>query len=123
MSNLTIMTGEQAGTNFELSNRPLSVGRDPSRDIQILDLKVSRKHAIIRFNETAHVIAPTKAMNGLMINGKAIENETVLNEGDEIMLGNTVIRFSKIQSDDDATNAVHHRKVADRQARDAKTMM
>jgi len=122
MSNLTIMTGEQAGTSFELSNRPLSVGRDPSRDIQILDLKVSRKHAIIRPSDTQHAIAPTKAMNGLQINGDNIDNETVLNEGDEIHLGDTVLRYS-LEGSTDITDGVHQRKVADRQARDAKTMM
>ncbi len=122
MSNLTIMTGEQAGTSFELSNRPLSVGRDPSRDIQILDLKVSRKHAVIRPSDTCHAIAPTKAMNGLLINGESIDNETVLKEGDEIHLGDTVLRYS-LEGSTDITNGVHQRKVADRQARDAKTMM
>jgi len=122
MPNLTIMTGDQAGTSFELAQRPLSVGRDPSRDIQILDLKVSRKHAIIRPNSAEHAIAPTKAMNGLLINGEATEEETVLNEGDEITMGTTVLRFSKMTSNE-YTNAVHERKVADRQARDAKTMM
>ena len=122
MPNLTIMTGEQAGTSFQLANRPLSVGRDPSRDIQILDLKVSRKHAIIRNASNSHAIAPTKAMNGLQINGEPIEAETVHQEGDEITMGNTVLRFSREDSSD-YTDAVNVRKVADRQARDAKTLM
>jgi len=122
MSNLTVMTGEQAGTSFELSNRPLSVGRDPSRDIQILDLKVSRKHAIVRPSDAHHTITPTKAMNALLVNGEAIESETALKEGDEITLGDTVVRYSLVGSTD-VTDGVHQRKVADRQARDANTLM
>lgn len=122
MSNLTIMTGEQTGTSFALSNRPLSVGRDPSRDIQILDMKVSRKHAIVRPSDAHHSITPTKAMNALLVNGESIGGETVLEEGDEITLGDTVLRYSLVGSSD-ITDAVHKRKVADRQARDANTLM
>lgn len=122
MPSLTIMIGAQAGTTFELANRALSVGRDPSRDIQITDLKVSRKHAVIRLGESGHVIAPTKAKNGLLINGSEITEETVLADGDELTLGDTLLRFS-LQSSPDFTNAVHNRKVADRNARDANTMM
>jgi pSer/pThr/pTyr-binding forkhead associated (FHA) protein len=122
MPSLTIMIGAQAGTTFELANRALSVGRDPSRDIQITDLKVSRKHAVIRLGETGHAIAPTKAKNGLLINGSEITEETVLSDGDELTLGDTLLRFS-LQSSPNFTNAVHNRKIADRNARDANTMM
>jgi pSer/pThr/pTyr-binding forkhead associated (FHA) protein len=122
MPNLTIMTGDQAGTSFDLKNRSLSVGRDPSRDIQVTDLKVSRKHAVIRMGETGHVVAPTKAKNGLFVNGNEISDETLLNEGDEIKLGDTVLRFS-LHVSPEHTNAVHHRKVADRVTRDTNTMM
>lgn len=122
MPSLTIMIGEQAGTTFDLANRPLSVGRDPSRDIQITDLKVSRKHAVVRLTESGHAIAPTKAKNGLLINGTDVSDETLLQDGDELILGETVLRFS-VESSPDFTNAVHNRKVADRNARDANTMM
>jgi len=122
MSNLTIMTSDQAGITFELKSRPLSVGRDPSRDIQITDLKVSRKHAVIRMTETGHSVAPTKAMNGLLINGDEIAEETALKDGDELTLGDTVLRFS-LDSSPGYTNAVHHRKIADRSARDANTII
>jgi|TARA_R110000782_G_scaffold20675_9_gene55815 pSer/pThr/pTyr-binding forkhead associated (FHA) protein len=122
MASLTIMTGEQAGTHFELANRPLSVGRDPSRDIQVLDPKVSRKHAIVRAVSGQHAIAATKALNGILINGEETAGDTLLRDGDEILLGDTVLRFSE-HNDFGQTNAVHHRKVADRRVRDANTMM
>ena len=122
MSSLTIMIGDQSGTTFELAGRPLSLGRDPSRDIQIVDPKVSRKHAVIRPVDARHAITPTKATNDILINGQPIHSETVLSDGDELTLGDTVARFS-MGGASDATNAVHHRKIADAQARDARTMM
>jgi len=122
MSNITIMTGEQAGKTYEIANRPISIGRDPSRDIQILDMKVSRKHALIRFVEKRHVLSSMKSTNGLWVNGEDLDEEAILNDGDEISLGETVLRFT-FESSPDYTNAVHHRKVSNREARDANTMM
>jgi len=122
MANITIMTGEQAGASFEIANRPLSLGRDPSRDIQIMDMKVSRKHAVIRFTDPNHVVAPMKSMNALLVNGEEVETETQLNEGDEIMLGDTVLRYS-LENSPDYTNALNRAKITSRKARDANTMM
>ena len=122
MSSITITTGTQSGTHFELANRPLSVGRDPSRDIQIVDPKVSRKHAMIRREGDSYVISASKALNGIMINSEEVSGDTVLREGDLIVLGDTVLRFGEPASDNE-TNAVNKRKIADRQARDANTMM
>jgi len=122
VAGLTIISGEQSGTHFELANRPLSVGRDPSRDIQIVDPKVSRKHAMIRNDNGRFVIAATKALNGIVINGAAAEGEATLQQGDEIQLGDTLLRFGDPNSPD-VTNAVHHRKVADRAVRENNTLM
>ncbi len=121
MPSLTIITGSQAGTTFELASRTLSIGRDPARDMQIIDPKVSRKHAVVRLVDGGHAITPTKAKNGVLLNGEPVEGETALRGGDEITLGETVLRFG-CENDPDATNAVHHRKVADTQARDANTI-
>ncbi|QKK09145.1 MAG: FHA domain-containing protein [Planctomycetota bacterium] len=122
MAGLTIVTGAQSGTHFELASRPLSVGRDPSRDIQIVDPKVSRKHAMIRHDNGRYLIAATKALNGITINGAAADGEATLMEGDEIQLGDTLLRFGSPNSPD-ATNAVHHRKNADRAVRENNTLM
>ncbi len=68
------------------------------------------------------MISSTQSKNGLLINGEEIVEETCLADGDEVMLGDTVLRY-RVDSGGDYTNAVHHRKVADRDARDAKTIV
>ncbi len=123
MPNLTVMIGEQAGTTFQVLGRPLSIGRDSSRDIQIMDMKVSRKHAVIRFSEPNYVISPMKTINPIRINGEEVSVETALKEGDEVMFGDTLLRFSMLESDGHFTNAVNHAKDVSRRARDANTMM
>ncbi len=119
---LTIIKGEQAGTTFELANRPLSVGRDPTRDIQLLDQRVSRKQAMIRHDGSGHLIAPLRSTNPILVNGEEIHGDTLLRDGDEIAVGDTALRFTQ-QVPGEFTNAVHHRKVADRLTRDSNTIM
>lgn len=122
MPSLFILTGEQAGKQFVLANRPLSIGREPGRDIQVIDPKVSRKHALLRHEGDRFYISPSKALNGIVINGAKIEAETALNEGDEIVLGDTMLRFTH-STDPAASNAVFGRKNAGRDMRDKNTMM
>lgn len=122
MSILIITKGEQEGTTFELASRPLSLGRDPSRDIQILDQRVSRKQAMIRHDGTSHVLSPMRSTNPMRLNGQEVASDTPLNEGDEIAIGDTTLRFTKL-TPAEYTNAVNHRKIADRSARDANTIM
>ena len=122
MPSLTILTSPQAGTTFELASRTLSLGRDPARDVQIIDPRVSRKHAVVRMVDDRHAITPIKARNGVLVNNERIEGETVLHDGDEIILGETVLRYQSASADD-KTNAVFARKQLDRDLRDANTML
>ena len=87
MSSLNIMSGEQNGTHFDLSNRSLSLGREASRDIQIVDPKVSRKHALIKHEDEAFIIKVTEGKNPIQINGRAIQDEATLKEGDLLTIG------------------------------------
>ena len=122
MPSLTIVTGENAGKQFVLAKRPLSIGRDPARDIQVIDPKVSRKHAIVRPEGDGHALASAKALNGVIINGNEIDAERVLADGDRIQLGDTELVYAS-SDEPDRTNALHQRKQADRKLRESNTLM
>ncbi len=122
MASLTILFGSDAGKQFILANRPLSIGRDPSRDIQLVDPKVSRKHAMIRREGDTHIVMLVKALNGIQINGQAVQAEATLSEGDEILLGDTVLRYSTC-SDAERANSLFDRKAGGRENRDRDTIM
>ncbi|MFT7172773.1 MAG: pSer/pThr/pTyr-binding forkhead associated (FHA) protein, partial [Paracoccaceae bacterium] len=110
MSSLNIVYGEQVGTHFDLSHRPLSLGREASRDIQITDPKVSRKHALIKPSGDSYVIQITEGKNPIKINGKSIADEAVLVEGDLLTLGDTLLFYTELQ-EEERVNAVNERKV------------
>lgn len=121
MANLLITSGEQAGKHFPLANRTLSAGRDANRDIQILDPKVSRKHFLIRRTGDNYALAPVKSLNGVFVNGTEIADEVVLQDRDKIVVGDTTLRF-RVGDDPDRTNALEAHKLADRSAREDRTI-
>ena len=121
MASLLITTGPQAGTYFQLAKRPLAAGRDSSRDIQLLDPKVSRKHFLIRHVDGDYVLVPFTSTNAVIVNGDASTDELVLADRDEIQVGDTTLLF-RIDDDPDRSNALEKYRVADRRAREHPTI-
>ncbi len=121
MASLMITSGEQAGTHFRVAKRPLAGGRDPSRDIQIVDPKVSRKHFQIRQDGDDHVIIELKSLNGVHVNGSRINGQQVLKDGDDICVGDTTMTFYAVDAPD-RTDAVQRYKRADRHMREDQTL-
>lgn len=121
MASLLITAGPNAGKYFLIANRPLSAGRDPARDIQLLDPKVSRKHFMVRKIEDAFVIVPFKSVNAVVLNGEALAGEVALRDRDKIEVGDTTLRF-RLDDDLDRTDALQLHKVASRQAFEDRTI-
>src|SRR5262245_27390465 len=93
MASLLISSGQNAGKYFQLANRPLSVGRDPARDIQLVDPKVSRKHFVILRQGESYLLRPFESVNAVLVNGHAVAAEVVLADRDKIQVGDTTLRF------------------------------
>ncbi len=121
MASLMITSGEQTGTHFRLAKRPLAGGRDPSRDIQVVDPKVSRRHFQIRQEGDDHVIIELKSLNGVHVNGSRINGQQVLKDGDDICVGDTAMTFYAADVPD-RTDAVQKYKQADRHVREDRTI-
>ncbi len=121
MSSLVVVNGPSAGLRFTLARRPISLGRAPGRDIQVLDPKVSRRHALVREREGRIVLTPLASTNGVAVNGKPVSNEVVLDNADEIRLGETLLRFESGGATGDA-DAGRLRKTANTFARAMRTL-
>lgn len=122
MASLFIMSGDQAGTYFQLANRPLAAGRDPARDIQIKDPKVSRKHFQIRKQADDFELVEFKSLNGVHVNGARISGEVLLKDGDEIIVGDTKLVFYTTD-DPERTNALHKFRDGNRRLREDRTIV
>lgn len=80
------------GRRVPLGEQTLVMGRMADCDVVIADPRSSRRHAEIRPSGSGFVITDLGSMNGTLVNGAAIR-EQPLADGDEIRLGNTVLRF------------------------------
>jgi hypothetical protein len=80
------------GRRVEIGETPLVVGRMPECDVALSDPNVSRRHAEVRRQGTGFVVADLGSTNGTRVNGAQIK-ERLLNNGDEITVGATKLRF------------------------------
>jgi pSer/pThr/pTyr-binding forkhead associated (FHA) protein len=64
----------------------LSIGRTNDNDIVLENRGVSRKHAMIEFNNNAAVIIDNESLNGTFVNNRKVTEE-VLRDQDIIMIG------------------------------------
>lgn len=93
---LLCLTGENKGKAYYLLGKRAVMGRSEKCDITILDLKSSREHAEIILVGDDYILTDLGSQNGIIVNDLKIKQH-VLNEGDKVIVGKTVYKFSKIE--------------------------
>jgi len=89
---LSAITGPLKSTVIELSGDSLSIGREPSNDLVVNDLSVSRRHCIIKTEEGQIKVTDLDSHNGTFVNDTPIRNH-VLSHGDQLKVGNSLFLF------------------------------
>lgn len=79
---------------FELGERPVTIGRSPEADVVILDEKVSRIHCGIRYWDGDFYIKDLKSKNGTYVNDRRID-VAKLQPGDRIRVGSVILVFEQ----------------------------
>ncbi|MFT3745378.1 MAG: FHA domain-containing protein [Pyrinomonadaceae bacterium] len=104
-ASLVIERGDGPGTEFRLITDESTIGRwdadngifpDVDLDAHDSDAKVSRRHARIIRNSSGYVIEDLGSTNGTYVNrGRRLlpGNAQMLNDGDEVIVGKTFLRF------------------------------
>ncbi len=80
------------GRRFAIGEDPVTIGRLPECDVVLSDPNVSRRHAEVRRRGNDFVVVDLGSTNGTRVNGAGVRERRV-NDGDDIGLGGTVIRF------------------------------
>ena len=80
------------GDRFTLEEHIISIGRRPESNIVLADPNVSRNHAEIRPQGDGFLLVDLGSTNGSKVNGMRVD-QRLLVDGDEIMFGNTRMRF------------------------------
>jgi len=89
LGKVLVLRGPQAGRSFELSDGENIFGREVGHIIR--DVRVSRQHAMIQEMNGELVLVDTQSTNGTYVNGQRIEGPTVLEHGDTIRMGDTIL--------------------------------
>lgn len=79
---------------FELGERPITIGRSPEADVVILDEKASRIHCGIRFWDGDFYIKDLKSKNGTFVNNEQID-VAKLKPSDHIQVGSVTMAFEQ----------------------------
>lgn len=93
---LTYLSGPHEGQIIALDPKKteLILGRSSDVDISIDNKNISRKHAKLKQDIDGIWIEDLKSKNGILVNGHKITAPVLLNDSDEIELGDIKLLFS-----------------------------
>jgi hypothetical protein len=89
---LVLQKGHGAGEKFLIDCPRLCVGRDPSCDIFLNDVTVSRDHAVIEVVGDDIIIRDSGSLNGTYVNDQLVES-AALEDGDIVQIGTFCMAF------------------------------
>ncbi|UCC44567.1 MAG: FHA domain-containing protein [Candidatus Zixiibacteriota bacterium] len=86
MAEITVKFDDKVIERIVTEKKRISIGRTHDNDIVLENRGVSRKHAMIEFNDNAAVIIDNESLNGTFVNNRKISEE-VLRDEDTITIG------------------------------------
>ncbi len=86
-----IQAGMGTGQAFPLEAETV-IGRSEQAGVRILDVRASRRHAVIRKLSQGYQLSDAGSTNGTYLNGQFLTSPTMLHEGDLIGIGETQIK-------------------------------
>jgi len=107
-----VLSGPLKDSTISLSEGEVTVGRDASNGIAVVDPSVSRKHCLVSWSEGRFRVRDLDSRNGTLVNGNGIE-EQWLEHGDQIATGDSSFLFLL---DEDVTAAVSRVEFEDAEA-------
>ncbi|MGA8764176.1 MAG: sigma 54-interacting transcriptional regulator [Candidatus Sulfotelmatobacter sp.] len=89
---LVAVSGPLKDSTIPLPEGEISIGRDPSNTIAIIDPSVSRRHCLVRWQDGRFQVRDLESRNGTQVNSNGV-GEQWLQHGDEIGVGNSTLIF------------------------------
>ena len=90
---LILIKPDNTGQVFKLDDQKNIIGRHNTNTVFIDDEQISRKHAMIYFDQENYWIEDLRSKNGVYVNGKKIALPQRLRNGNLIKLGASMLRF------------------------------
>lgn len=96
---LVCLNGDSKGLAYYLNSNRVVLGRADSVDIKVSDIKSSREHAEIVKNNHKFIITDLGSNNGIVVNDLKVKQHA-LSDGDKVIIGRTVYKFSIVKIED-----------------------
>jgi hypothetical protein len=93
MMRLVGIRGEVAGRSYPMGAAPITIGRGAGNDVVLTTPLASRSHARVERSGDGWVLADCGSSNGTAINGQRAPAAHRLRPGDEITVGDAVLRI------------------------------
>lgn len=92
---LVVIAGAELGRRVELVADEVSIGRSEQSGLWINSDLVSRHHATVVRVDEGHALRDEGSTNGTFVNDKRVSGSEALNDGDQIRIGRTVIKYTR----------------------------
>ena len=92
-ASLTVVEGPDLDAYLELGERNVYIGRLSKNEFILTDTNVSRLHAWVSYEHHRHYINDAQSTNGTFVNDEPISGPCLLQAGDEIRLGETILSY------------------------------
>jgi transcriptional regulator with GAF, ATPase, and Fis domain len=110
---LLVLSGPLKDSTIPLSDGEVTIGREASNGIAVVDPSVSRKHCLLSWHDGRFRVRDLDSRNGTLVNGEGVE-ETWLEHGDQIATGDSSFLF--LLEEEDVTAAASRVEFEDAQA-------
>lgn len=92
MPKLTIRSGPRSGRKYSFE-RSAVVGRGPMADLRLDNPTVSRRHAMLTWENDECFVSDLDSENGTWVNNQRLVEPTRLNDGDRLNFGTVEVQF------------------------------
>lgn len=89
---IVVVEGDSLGAMVELTDTPLTIGRDPVNSLVIDAAGVSRRHAVVEISSEGVMLRDLGSKNGTYVNKEPVADHK-LEDGDLIFIGSTTLKY------------------------------
>lgn len=114
---VVVIHGEGLGRRADIGEAPVLVGRSQEADLVIVHRSVSREHCRIWREGAGYRVRDLGATNITRLNDTRIECDTVLADGDQVTVGESILKFIS----QDSVEARYHEEIYQLATHDALT--
>ena len=94
LASLQAESGPLAGQIFAVDSSPYTLGRSTDNNLVVADSPVSRRHAQLELHDNRWFVRDLESSNGTFLNRQPLKGAQLLNSGDLISLGETILLFT-----------------------------